>query len=73
MFANGFLLPEREIQPTAEETWEAVKIVAQEVLDEIERLRQKRKPLSVYNQSSNFSTYESNPSLHNHSNNYNNR
>uniref|UniRef100_A0A0N5AFM3 Zinc carboxypeptidase A 1 n=1 Tax=Syphacia muris TaxID=451379 RepID=A0A0N5AFM3_9BILA len=32
MFGNGFLLPEREIRPTAEETFEAIKIVADELL-----------------------------------------
>lgn len=42
LFANGFLLPEREIQPTAEETFEAIKVVAQEILDKIEKLKQKR-------------------------------
>lgn len=40
MFANGFLLPEREIQPTAEETFEAIKVVAQEILDEADKLNQ---------------------------------
>lgn len=34
MFANGFLLPEREIQPTCEETWQAVKVVAQKIISE---------------------------------------
>lgn len=42
MFANGFLLPEREIQPTAEETFEAIKVVAQEILDDIDKAKQKR-------------------------------
>lgn len=42
LFANGFLLPEREIQPTAEETFEAIKVVAQDILDEVENSKQKR-------------------------------
>ncbi|KAI6207693.1 Peptidase-M14 domain-containing protein [Aphelenchoides besseyi] len=36
MFANGFLLPEREIQPTGEETFEAIKVLAQEIYNEVE-------------------------------------
>uniref|UniRef100_A0A7E4VHY7 Zinc carboxypeptidase A 1 n=1 Tax=Panagrellus redivivus TaxID=6233 RepID=A0A7E4VHY7_PANRE len=32
MFANGFLLPEKEIKGTGEETWEALKIVADEMI-----------------------------------------
>ncbi|KAE9555329.1 hypothetical protein FO519_001488 [Halicephalobus sp. NKZ332] len=32
MFANGFLLPEKEIRPTGEETWEALKIIADEMI-----------------------------------------
>uniref|UniRef100_A0A914X871 ShKT domain-containing protein n=1 Tax=Plectus sambesii TaxID=2011161 RepID=A0A914X871_9BILA len=31
-FANGFLLPENQILPTAEETWEAIKVVADELV-----------------------------------------
>ncbi|CAD5206686.1 unnamed protein product [Bursaphelenchus okinawaensis] len=34
MFANGFLLPEREIVPTCEETWEAVKVVAHAIIND---------------------------------------
>ncbi|KAI6182613.1 Peptidase-M14 domain-containing protein [Aphelenchoides bicaudatus] len=44
LFANGFLLPEREIQPTAEETFEAIKVVAQDILDEVENSKQKPTP-----------------------------
>ncbi|CAD5209716.1 unnamed protein product [Bursaphelenchus xylophilus] len=34
MFANGFLLPEREILPTCDETWQAVKVVAYSLLND---------------------------------------
>jgi hypothetical protein len=30
----GFLLPPIEIQPTAEETWESIKVVARHLLKE---------------------------------------
>uniref|UniRef100_A0A914E6P2 Zinc carboxypeptidase A 1 n=1 Tax=Acrobeloides nanus TaxID=290746 RepID=A0A914E6P2_9BILA len=32
MFANGFLLPEREIKGTGEETWEAIKVISDEII-----------------------------------------
>lgn len=33
LHSTGFLLPEAEIMDTAEETWEAVRMVADEVLE----------------------------------------
>lgn len=34
MFSNGFLLNEREIWPTGQETWEAIKVVANQLVSE---------------------------------------
>lgn len=33
MFNNGFLLPESEILSTGDEIWEAIKIIAEEIIN----------------------------------------
>ncbi|KAL3093127.1 hypothetical protein niasHT_022577 [Heterodera trifolii] len=47
LHSTGFLLPEAEIMDTAEETWEAVKVVADEVLQRFGQFGEERKAWNV--------------------------
>uniref|UniRef100_A0A914I6E6 Peptidase M14 carboxypeptidase A domain-containing protein n=1 Tax=Globodera rostochiensis TaxID=31243 RepID=A0A914I6E6_GLORO len=47
LHSTGFLLPEAEIMDTAEETWEAVKVVADEVLQRFGPFGEERKAWNV--------------------------
>ena len=46
MFANGFLLPEKEIKGTGEETWEAVKVISDEIIGQF--VQPKIRPTGIW-------------------------